>query len=125
MKDYVDATSDNGGVHINSGVPNRAFNLTATELGGDAWERAGMIWYVALRDRLSENSSFQDAAELTHNVAGNLFGKDSSEQKAVANGWKKGCWNKDNLSERSSQKTTIVILVLLLGPIIPYRRIFF
>ena len=88
MKDYVDTTSDNGGVHINSGIPNRAFSLTAIELGGNAWERAGMIWYVTLRDRLRENSSFQDAADLTYSVAGNLFGKGSSEQKAVANGWK-------------------------------------
>ena len=87
MKNYVDTTSDNGGVHINSGIPNRAFYLTATELGGNAWERAGMIWYVTLRDRLRENSSFQDAAELTHSVAGSLFGKNSPEQKAVANGW--------------------------------------
>ena len=88
MKDYVDTTSDNGGVHINSGIPNRAFYLTATELGGKAWERAGKIWYITLRDRLRENSSFQDAAELTHSVAENLFGRGSPEQKAVADGWK-------------------------------------
>ena len=25
MNDYVKTTSDNGGVHINSGIPNRAF----------------------------------------------------------------------------------------------------
>ncbi len=87
MKDYVKTTSDNGGVHINSGIPNRAFYLTATEIGGKAWEKAGMIWYVTIRDRLRENSSFRDAAELTHTVAGSLFGKNSSEQKAVANGW--------------------------------------
>ena len=87
MKDYVNTTSDNGGVHINSGIPNRAFYLTSIELGGKAWEKAGMIWYVTLRDRLRENSTFKDAAELTYGVAGNLFGKGSPEQKAVANGW--------------------------------------
>ena len=87
MNDYVKTTSDNGGVHINSGIPNRAFYLTATEIGGKAWEKAGMIWYVTLRDRLRENSTFQDAAELTYSVAGSLYGKASPEQKAVANGW--------------------------------------
>lgn len=87
MKDYVKTTSDNGGVHINSGIPNRAFYLTATEIGGKAWEKAGMIWYVTLRDRLRENSTFQDAAKLTYSVAGSLYGKASPEQKAVANGW--------------------------------------
>ncbi len=87
MKDFVKTTSDNGGVHINSGIPNRAFYLTAIKLGGKAWEKAGMIWYVTLRDRLRENATFQDAAKLTYSVAGNLFGKGSPEQNAVANGW--------------------------------------
>ncbi len=48
MKDYVDTTDDNGGVHINSGIPNRAFYLAATAIGGDTWEGAGQIWYAAL-----------------------------------------------------------------------------
>ena len=88
MDDYVKTSSDNGGVHINSGIPNRAFYLTATEIGGRAWEKAGLIWYITLRDRLREMSTLQDAAKLTYSVAGSLFGKGSSEQKAVANGWK-------------------------------------
>ena len=39
---------DNGGVHINSGIPNHAFYLAATALGGNAWEKAGQIWYDVL-----------------------------------------------------------------------------
>ena len=38
MDDYVETIRDNGGVHINSGIPNRAFYLAATEIGGYAWE---------------------------------------------------------------------------------------
>ena len=34
MADYVDTTDDNGGVHLNSGIPNRAFHLAATAIGG-------------------------------------------------------------------------------------------
>lgn len=34
-------SDDNGGVHINSGIPNRAFHLVATKIGGYAWEGAG------------------------------------------------------------------------------------
>ncbi|CAM5676724.1 hypothetical protein SFUMM280S_07534 [Streptomyces fumanus] len=45
MDDYVRTGRDNGGVHINSGIPNHAFYLAATALGGNAWERAGQIWY--------------------------------------------------------------------------------
>ena len=87
MKDYVNTISDNGGVHINSGIPNRAFYITALELGGHAWERAGQIWYVTLKDRLTANSKFQDCANLTFQVAGQLFGAGSIEQQAVKKGW--------------------------------------
>lgn len=87
MKDYVNTTSDNGGVHINSGIPNRAFYITAMELGGYAWEKAGQIWYVTLRDKLGANSQFQDCANLTYLTAGGLFGSGSLEQLAVKKGW--------------------------------------
>ena len=41
MADYVETTDDNGGVHLNSGIPNRAFQLAATAIGGASWEGAG------------------------------------------------------------------------------------
>ena len=78
---------DNGGVHINSGIPNRAFYIAATEIGGYAWEKAGKIWYIALRDRLRERSNFRRAATLTLEIAGNLYGQGSQEQNAVRTGW--------------------------------------
>jgi Zn-dependent metalloprotease len=87
MKDYVNTSSDNGGVHINSGIPNHAFYVTAMEIGGYAWEKAGQIWYVALRDKLTINSQFQDCANLTYLTAGELFGNGSLEQLAVKKGW--------------------------------------
>lgn len=87
MPDYVNTPSDNGGVHINSGIPNHAFYLTALELDGYAWEKAGRIWYVTLRDRIGVNTNFQEAANLTYTVAAELFGKNSPEQQAVGKGW--------------------------------------
>jgi len=87
MHDYVKTTSDNGGVHINSGIPNRAFYLVAAGIGGNAWEKAGHIWYVTLTERLRPSSSFQQAAEATFDVAGKLFGVSSAEQKAVREAW--------------------------------------
>jgi Zn-dependent metalloprotease len=87
MKDYVNTPSDNGGVHINSGIPNRAFYLVATDLGGFAWEKAGQIWYVTLRDKLKPDSNFQNCADLTYQAAGELFGPNSLEQQAVKKGW--------------------------------------
>jgi Zn-dependent metalloprotease len=89
MKDYVNTTADSGGVHINSGIPNKAFYLAAVDIGGYAWEKAGMIWYVSLRDKLREKSSFRDAARITISVAGTLYGKESREQMAVRTAWEK------------------------------------
>jgi Zn-dependent metalloprotease len=51
MDDYVRTFEDNGGLHINPGIPNRAFYLAATALGGHAWEKAGCIWHDTLRDQ--------------------------------------------------------------------------
>ena len=87
MKDYVNTISDNGGVHINSGIPNHAFYVTAIELGGHAWEKAGQIWYVTLKDKLTTNSKFQDCANLTYQAAGDLYGAGGLEQQAVQKGW--------------------------------------
>jgi len=87
MKDYVNTISDNGGVHINSGIPNHAFYLIATQIGGNAWDKAGQIWYVTLRDKLKATSNFQDCANLTYQTAADLFGAGSLEQQAVQKGW--------------------------------------
>ena len=87
MRDYAKVSYDNGGVHINSGIPNHAFYLVATEIGGYAWEKAGMIWYIVLRDRLSRRAQFKDAANMTYQVAAELYGNGSTEQQAVKNGW--------------------------------------
>jgi Zn-dependent metalloprotease len=89
MKDYVKTTSDSGGVHINSGIPNKAFYWTAKETGGYAWEKAGKIWYITLCDKLGEGSDFQDAADKTWQTAVDLYGRTGREQQAVINGWKK------------------------------------
>lgn len=87
MDDYLDTPNDNGGVHINSGIPNRAFFVVATELGGFAWEKAGKIWYDTLSDKLQAQSNFQNAADATYLVAADLFGDGSLEQQAVKKGW--------------------------------------
>jgi len=87
MKDYVTTVEDNGGVHINSGIPNHAFYVASLEMGGYAWEKMGRIWYKTLTDKLQARSTFQDAANLTHDAAAELFGVNSLEQQAVAKGW--------------------------------------
>lgn len=90
MKNYVNTMQDNGGVHINSGIPNHAFYQLAIALGGYAWEKAGRIWYETLRDtRLRNNANFQRFAQLTKMNAQRLYGATSAEAKAVDAAWAK------------------------------------
>ena len=89
MQGYVHTPQDNGGVHINSGIPNHAFYLIATQIGGKAWEKAGLIWYNTLHDPgLHPNSNFRSFAQLTAKNADQLFGQGSPEGQAVRAGWK-------------------------------------
>ena len=76
--------SDDGGVHINSGIPNRAFVLTAKGLGGNAWEVAGRIWYRTLL-QLSATAQFHDCAAMTVEVAASVG---TAAKKAVKAAWK-------------------------------------
>ena len=73
---------DYGGVHINSGIPNRAFALTAEAI--TRW-KAGQIWYRALSVYLTNNSGFYDARVACLNAAKDLYGENSTEQTAVKN----------------------------------------
>ncbi len=68
---YVDTTDDNGGVHLNSGIPNRAFQLAAVAVGGHAWDGAGRIWYAALTGgRVGPHTDFAGFAGATVAAAG-------------------------------------------------------
>ena len=93
MKDYVDLPddndprNDNGGVHVNSGIPNHAFYLAAVGIGGNAWEKAGKIWYAALTQKLQPDAQFRDAADATVQAASEMFGSGGSEESAVKRAW--------------------------------------
>ncbi|GAA2984866.1 Zn-dependent metalloprotease [Microbacterium terrae] len=87
MRDFVATRSDNGGVHINSGIPNKAFHLVATALGGHAWERAGLIWYRAITGDLSPTADFAAFAAATLAAAAAEYGEESEEVAAVRAGW--------------------------------------
>ncbi|WP_340377526.1 M4 family metallopeptidase [Streptomyces sp. SS7] len=87
MTHYVEGDADNGGVHINSGIPNHAFYLTAVAIGGFAWERAGRIWYETLTSGgLSENCDFQEFAQATKDTAERLYGT-RLELDSVVKAW--------------------------------------
>jgi Zn-dependent metalloprotease len=79
-------TGDWGGVHINSGIPNRAFVLACDNLGAaHSWDKAGRIWYATLR-ALHATSDFADAATATIVYATQLFGTQAAD--AVRDAWR-------------------------------------
>jgi bacillolysin len=66
-------TQDNGGVHINSGIPNYAFYLFASNaaVGKD---RAEKVYYRALSSYMTKNSKFIDCRIAVLRAAKELYG---------------------------------------------------
>jgi Zn-dependent metalloprotease len=89
MSGYVHTSQDNGGVHTNSGIPNHAFYLAATAIGGNAWEKAGQIWYDTVCDKtLSHSATFARFAARTVAHATQRYGSRSTERQAVMDAWR-------------------------------------
>jgi Zn-dependent metalloprotease len=87
MSEYVRTLDDNLGVHINSGIPNHAFFLAASEIGGPAWEGAGRIWYRSLlHPLLTRGASFAAFARVTLIVA-QQYCATGAEQDALRSAW--------------------------------------
>ena len=88
MADYVDTYDDSGGVHINSGIPNRAFALAALDIGGASWEKAGQVWYDTLvNGGLSSQAGFESFAQATLSSAGRLFANEPSIAQKIGAAW--------------------------------------
>lgn len=85
-RDRYTGSRNRGGVHLNSGIPNHAFYLAAMTLGGYAWEKAGKIWYAAMKSALEPDATFREAAEATIAIAA-YYGDRSDEQQAVRKAW--------------------------------------
>ena len=93
MADYLDVPHDgdhdNGGVHTNSGIPNHAFYLAATAIGGRSWEGAGRIWYDTLVAKgVPKDLDFAGFAARTVATAARRFGRTSREVLAVTDAWR-------------------------------------
>jgi len=85
MNQYIYTTEDNGGVHSNSGIPNKAFYNLATAIGSR--NVAGKIWYKANTDYMTTSTNFSGARAATLQAAADLYGSGSSYYTAVANAW--------------------------------------
>ncbi len=73
-------------VHKFSGIPNHAFYVAAFNIGGNAWERAGQIWYGAYMELTNFKTNFGMFREATIKKATDLF-PGGPEIQAVKDGW--------------------------------------
>lgn len=110
MADYADLPhdeeNDNGGVHVNSGIPNRAFYLAATGIGGSSWEGAGPLWYDALTSSgLPKDADFATFAAATLEAATARHGGESTQRAAVAEAWRAvGVLDEEDGAVRSAEE---------------------
>ena len=90
---------DNGGVHINSSIPNHAFYLaveggthrlsgvTVTGVGGGNREQMEKVFYRAFTQMLTANATFSMARAATIQAAQDLYGGGSAAVQAVMQAW--------------------------------------
>ena len=96
MTKYNATTEDNGGVHINSGIPNNAAYLMTmggtnktskiVVSNGIGWEKAEQLWYRAATEYLGATSDFKAAAQATLTAAADL-GYPETTKAAVECAW--------------------------------------
>ena len=85
MSEFVYTHENNGGVHINSSIVNRAYYLLAAGLeGGIGLRDAERIFYRALTVHLVSNSRFIDARLACIQAAEELFGQGSRQVQKTA-----------------------------------------
>jgi bacillolysin len=92
-------SGDNGGVHINSGIPNQAFylaieggtnrtsGLAVQGVGGASREQIERVFYRAFTQMLPANASFAVARAATILSARDLFGANSAAERAITQAW--------------------------------------
>jgi Zn-dependent metalloprotease len=86
---------DNGGVHINSGIANKAFHLLAKggshHLGGSMTgigaDQAARIWFTALTSYMTSSTNFAGARSATMMAAAAIYGSGSPQEQAVSSAW--------------------------------------
>jgi Zn-dependent metalloprotease len=68
MNNYYSGSADNQGVHINSGIPNKAFYLCCLEIGLD---ESALVWFETLK-ALWRTADFNDMLAVILRITANL-----------------------------------------------------
>ena len=99
LAEFIGTDIDNGGVHVNSGIPNQAFYLavnggrnrvsgiTVPGVGLSNIDHMEKIFYRAFVFFLTPSANFSDARAATVQAAIELYGASSSERQQVELAW--------------------------------------
>lgn len=89
MNGYTNDPYDNGGVHLNSSIPNHAFYLACFNAGGYSWEKVGRAWYAAMCDKknVKPTATFIDFKHATIAKSEKLFKTEKTVTDAIKNAW--------------------------------------
>ncbi len=79
MSEFVNTSADKGGVHTNSGIPNKAFYIFATAI---TKQKAEKVYYKALSQYLTSNAQFIDCRRAVVQAATDLYGNGTEVQAA-------------------------------------------
>jgi Zn-dependent metalloprotease len=93
MGDYIDSPNteegDYGGVHINSGIPNKWFALSSISLGGHSWDYTGQVVYDVMNNRrIRHNATFSEFANATVTSSQTLFKEQPKVHDAIVTAWR-------------------------------------
>ena len=92
-------TGDNGGVHINSGIPNQVFylaieggtnrfsNVTLQGVGSSNREQIEKVMYRAFTQLMPSSATFAVARVVTLQAARDLYGANSAAERAIIQAW--------------------------------------
>lgn len=84
VKDYLYTDADDGGVHINTGIPNKAAHLIGESLGR---QKMADIYMQGILNHMTPTAGIADTARATLFAAHDLYGKTSTESSAVTDAW--------------------------------------
>jgi Zn-dependent metalloprotease len=82
-KDYQQTDSDNGGVHLYSGIPNCAYATFAQEVGLPVYEFAAHVWFKAA-GMIGSQASLDDLVQATLQACKS---RDNSKYNALVHAW--------------------------------------
>jgi Zn-dependent metalloprotease len=85
---FIETDADDGGVHLNSGILNRAYYEVCSLFGGFAYEKVGKLWFAFMLDRnMNKKMDFEEFRAILLKKA-TRFGFSFPERNLIEEGFR-------------------------------------